>query len=203
VNRLPPDAPDGLPVRGPSGETTAVLLDRARAGDDRALNRLCERLRPRLRQWASGRLPAGARSLTDTEDLVQDVLVQSIRRLSDFRPEHRGAFFAYLRTAVTNRIRDQIRRRDAGERALDGAEDPRDPFVSPLEQVVGREMLERYEAGLGRLSDSDREAIIARVELDLGYDEIAEMIGSASGHAARMKVSRALVKLAKEMGHGT
>ena len=184
-----------------SQETTALLLDQAKGGDDRALGRLVERLRPRLRQWATGRLPAGARSMTDTEDLVQDALVQTIRRLSEFSPEHRGAFFAYLRRAVMNRIRDQIRRQGAGERALDAAEKPRNPFHSPLEDVVGREVLDRYEAGLEALSDTDREAIIARVELDLGYEDIAEMIGSKSAHAARMKVKRALIRLAKEMGH--
>ncbi|MCA9751512.1 MAG: sigma-70 family RNA polymerase sigma factor [bacterium] len=195
--------PRGEGPAPPTGETTAYLLDRAQGGDDRALNRLCERLRPRLHRWASGRLPAGARGLTDTEDLVQDALVQTIKRLESFRPEHRGSFFAYLRQAVMNRIRDQIRRRDVGERVMDAVDEPRDPFHSPLEEVVGREMVDRYETALLRLSDSDREAIIARVELDLDYGDIAGMIGSASAHAARMKVSRALVKLAKEMDHGS
>jgi RNA polymerase sigma-70 factor (ECF subfamily) len=183
-------------------DTTSYLLGRAKEGDDLALNRLCERLVPRLRRWASGRLPAGARGLTDTDDVVQDAVVQSIGRLDTFRPEGGGAFFAYLRQAVMNRIRDQIRRRDVGERALDVVEKPAAP-TSPLQDVIGAEVLERYEAALNRLSSSDREAVIARIEMHCEYDEIADVLGSASAHAARMKVKRALVKLAKEMGHAT
>ncbi|NNE44575.1 MAG: hypothetical protein HKN12_10220, partial [Gemmatimonadetes bacterium] len=131
-----------------SGETTSLLLMQAKAGDDAAVNQLCARLVPRLTRWASGRLPAGARSLTDTEDVVQDAVIQSIRRLETFRPEGGGAFFAYLRQAVMNRIRDQIRRRDVGERALDVIDKPAAP-PSPLQDVVGAEVLERYEAALG------------------------------------------------------
>ncbi len=199
----PPDSgsdPHGSPL---GEDITSVLLDRAKGGDAQALNRLCDRLVPRLRRWASGRLPASARSLSDTEDLVQDAVIQSIRRLDQFRPEGGGAFFAYLRQAVMNRLRDHVRRAGVGERVLDQVGHPGAMSPSPLDEVVGRETLERYEQALTRLKDTDREAIIARIELNCEYDEIADLVGSASAHAARMKVKRALVRLAKEMGHGT
>ena len=35
---------------------------------------------------------------------------------------------------------------------------------SPLEETIGSEALERYESALARLSPSDRELIVARVE---------------------------------------
>ena len=38
---------------------------------------------------------------------------------------------------------------------------------SPLEEAIGREAVERYEAALQRLKPEEREAIIARVELGL------------------------------------
>jgi RNA polymerase sigma-70 factor (ECF subfamily) len=50
---------------------TGELLSRAKGGDRAALGALMERYRPRLVRWASGRLPAYARSLLDTNDLVQ------------------------------------------------------------------------------------------------------------------------------------
>ena len=192
----------GDPPR-PGEDTTSVLLERARGGDDGALNLLCERLVPRLRRWATGRLPSGARSLNDTEDLVQDAVIRSLRRLGEFRPEGSGAFFGYLRQAVLNRIRDQVRRAGVGERAREVLERPGSPSPSPLDDLVGRETLERYEAALERLRETDREAIIARIEWNCEYDEIAELVGSASAHAARMKVKRALLRLAREMGHET
>ena len=45
----------------------------------------------------------------------------------------------------------------------------------------------------------DREAIIARVELQQSYDEIAIALGKPSADAARMAVVRALKNLLKAM----
>ena len=91
-------------------ESSFELVQRAQAGDEMALGRLLARYRPRLRRWASGRLPAQARDLTDTEDLIQDVMLRAFRNLPSFEQRSEWAFQAYLRRAVTNRIRDEIRR---------------------------------------------------------------------------------------------
>jgi RNA polymerase sigma-70 factor (ECF subfamily) len=45
----------------------------------------------------------------------------------------------------------------------------------------------------------DRKAIIARIELGLPYTDVAQALGKPSVAAAHVAVSRALVKLAKEM----
>jgi DNA-directed RNA polymerase specialized sigma24 family protein len=75
------------------------------------------------------------------------------------------------------------------------------PEPSPLEQAVGHQTLARYEAALQRLRPSDRELVVARVELGLGYDEIADLTAKSSIASARVAVSRALVRLSVEMGH--
>ena len=75
----------------PRPESTAQLLERARAGDRSALDALFARYHPALQRWAAGRLPAWARDLTDTQDLVQDVLLQTFKRLGDFDPRGEGA----------------------------------------------------------------------------------------------------------------
>ena len=72
---------------------------------------------------------------------------------------------------------------------------------TPLEATVSRENLERYEAALSRLRPEDREAIVMRVELGLSHEEIARALGKPSPDAARMAVSRALVRLAEDLGH--
>ena len=56
-------------------ESSLALLERARAGDRQALETLTARYLPRLRRWASGRLPRWARDLADTEDLVQETVL--------------------------------------------------------------------------------------------------------------------------------
>jgi DNA-directed RNA polymerase specialized sigma24 family protein len=60
------------------------LLQRARQGDQDALNALFERYLPALRRWARGRLPRWTRDLRDTDDLVQETLVQTLGRLDAF-----------------------------------------------------------------------------------------------------------------------
>jgi RNA polymerase sigma-70 factor (ECF subfamily) len=71
--------------------------------------------------------------------------------------------------------------------------------ASPLEEAIGTQALERYEAALGRLRDEERELIQARVEMQQSYQQIAEAHGKPTVDAARMAVSRALVRLAEEM----
>jgi RNA polymerase sigma-70 factor (ECF subfamily) len=73
--------------------------------------------------------------------------------------------------------------------------------ASPLEEAIGQEALERYEAALTRLRPDDREAIVARIELGLSYPEIMTALGKPSIPATHMAVSRALVRLAEEMAH--
>ena len=61
-------------------------------------------------------------------------------------------------------------------------------------------MLVRYDSALQRLRESDRELIVARVELGLDYGKIAELLEKRSISSARVAVSRAMVRLAVEMG---
>ena len=50
-----------------------------------------------------------------------------------------------------------------------------------------------------RLRDTDREAIIARVELRYSYQELAVALGKPSADAARVAVARAVYRLAREI----
>jgi RNA polymerase sigma-70 factor (ECF subfamily) len=179
---------------------TIQLVERAKRGDSHALDALMTRYRPRLERWASGRLPSYARSLLDTGDLVQEALVKVFEKLEIFDVSSPGGFQAYVRQTILNRIRDQVRwaRRRPGAEELEQIED-RTP--SPLEQAIGTDLLERYERGMATLSDDERQLVHLRVELALGYDEIAAMTERATFDAARMATQRALRKLAEMMGH--
>ena len=127
-------------------ESSFELIERAQGGDPAALERLLERYRPRLRRWASGRLPRYAR---DMHEEGSDVV--------------------------------------AGQ------------GTSPLEAAMGAEALARYDSALAVLADSEREAVIARIEMGCSYQEIATLLDKASPDAARMTVARALAKGAEAM----
>lgn len=183
-------------------ERTVELVARVKTGDADALDRLCARFLPPLRRWASGRLPRGARSLMDTDDLVQETVVRAVKRLGTFESRHEGALQAYLRQAIVNRIRDEVRRWHRSPMSTELDDRHADAAASPLDIAIGREAVERYERALSRLRPDEREAIVARIELDGSYQEVAEALGKPSADAARMAVTRALLRLAEEMSRG-
>jgi RNA polymerase sigma-70 factor (ECF subfamily) len=193
----PPANPPG-PVPG-GAESTFRLLERVRAGDQAALEALFARYAVPLRRWASGRLPRHARDAADTQDLVQETLLQTLRKIGTFEPRREGALQAYLRQALMNRIRDELRRyeRRGAPEALDSQ--AIDDSPSPVEQAIGRQAVEVYERALANLRPEDREAIVARVEMDCSYEELAEMLGKPTVAAARKAAQRALIRLAAEM----
>jgi len=184
----------------PAPESSLSLLERAQSGDELALAHLVRRYLPRLRLWARGRLPAGARGLLDTDDIVQETMVKTVRNIGALEVRGEGAFQAYLRQALRNRLADAYRRAPATphDTAISSSLPAADP--SPLELAVGTEAVERYEKGLARLKPDDRQAIVLRIEFCYGYDEIALMLNKSSAASARVAVSRALARLSREMG---
>lgn len=185
----------------PDLTSTTDLLRRAREGDAHALDDLYRRHLMPLRRWARGRLPRWTRDLRDTEDLVQETLAQTLRHINDFEPRHDGALQAYMRQALINRVRDEVRRltRHPAAAGIEEGDEYADRAASPLDEAIGSEAVARYEAALQTLRDEEREMIIARVELQQSYAQIAASFGKASADAARMAVTRALVRLAEEM----
>lgn len=183
---------DGLTV---SEETSLTLLGRAQRGDTIAMEALMGRYLARLQRWASGRIPVRARSLLDTDDVVQDALLNTFRRLEDFRPRHDGALLAYLRAAVSNRIRMELRRAAPD---VDGSIEPDwlpSPLPSPLEGAVSRDAFARYERSLAQLDEDDRAAIVGRFEMGYSFDALARATERPSAEAARKLTERALRRL--------
>lgn len=177
-------------------DSTALLIERARGGDDSAREALFARFLPVLREWGHRRLPSRARDLADTEDLVQVTLLRALRRLDEFRPEREGAFLAYLRTILLNAVREEIRRSSRRGTREEVHDDLPDAHRSIVEQVAGRQALERYERALATLPDAAQQAVLLRLEFGYDYERIAEAIGARSPDAARMTVVRALKSLA-------
>ena len=183
----------------PGLDSTFELIRRAQRGDQQALDRLFARHLAPLRRWASGRLPRAARDLADTDDLVQDTLLKTLKTMEGFEPRRVGALQAYLRQAVLNRVRDEFRHKKhlPDQTGLDDVEI--EGGESPLEEAIGREAVESYEQALARLRPEEREAIIGRVELGLSYADLAEALGKPTSEAARKAARRALYRLAEEM----
>ena len=173
-----------------------------RAGDKDALNQLLERYLPRLKRWASKQMPWGRRTMEETADFVHDAVLNALSHLGSLEIRTQRSLWVYLCQAVQNRIYDHYRHigRVPGRDEL--SMEPMAPDASPLELAIGAEAFQRYKEALASLKDGERQAIVLRLELELGYEEIAAELGKRSPAAARMAVTRAIARLADRMSAG-
>jgi DNA-directed RNA polymerase specialized sigma24 family protein len=126
------------------------------------------------------------------ETLVERTLQRSLdgRERDDVSPRD---FQSSLRREILDNLEDELRLRQT----------PAEEESSALETAVDRRSYERYESSLQKLTDEDREAVIARIELDFPYSKIARILGKPSPEEARATVIRALLKLAEQMESST
>jgi RNA polymerase sigma factor (sigma-70 family) len=187
-----------VPAAPKSDDSTAELLTRFRTGDSSAEDEIVRRELPALRRWARGRLPRYARGGTDTEDLIQETFAHALTRLTAFYPSHPGALQAYLRVAVQNRVRDQLRRVARRPKAEE-LQEMSDRGPTPFETALAEETHALYLRGLGSLRPVDQAMLRARIDRQWDYDKIARAFGKSSPDAARMAVTRALRRLLDEL----
>ena len=194
---------DALATKPPAGDgpdlscdSTLDVLERARRGDRSAAQVLIARAVPPLRRWSRGRVPHYARGTADTEDVVQDAVLGTFKRIERFEHRTVGALQAYLREAVMNRIRDLIRSSRRRGITVELKDDLPLQDLSPLEVAIRAEKSERFLKALQALSPADRQVIVWRIELGYTVSEISERLGKSKA-AAGMTVSRALQRLSK------
>ncbi len=122
------------------------------------------------------------------EEVVQDAFVATAREGAGPRLRDDAAAASYLRRAVLNRARSQLRKRRVRRRHLRSAEPP--PTGPPADRAAlaadeTRTMLD----ALGELSDRQREVLVLRYYAELSEAEIAEALdiapGSVKTHAHR------------------
>ena len=168
----------------------ARLVERLRAGDERAWARWYDELAPAVRGYARSK---GAR---DPDDLVGEVFAAAAGRIGDFDGDERR-LRAWVFTIAHHRLAAEHRRRSRrGDDAalatdlLDRVAWPDDP----IDSVEGRIDAEGALALLGSLTDDQREVLALRVVADLSLAETAEVTGRPIG-AVKALQHRALGRL--------
>jgi RNA polymerase sigma-70 factor, ECF subfamily len=187
-------------VPSPKLDSSVELVAKAQSGDSEALDALLIRYLPRLRRWARGRLPWGLRTMLDTGDLVQEAVIKALPHLGAIEIRTDRAVELYLQKAVSNRILDLKRRSRRRPTRDEMPEDVRAADASPQEVAVAAEAFEQFQAALAALKPEESRAIKLRIEMGLDYDQVAARLGKPSADAARMAVSRAIMRLAEQMG---
>jgi RNA polymerase sigma-70 factor (ECF subfamily) len=198
-----------------SGETER-LLQNAAAGNPNAASDLLEQHRAALRRMIAMRLDRGVARRVDASDVVQDVLLEASKRLTDYLQDPRMPFHLWLRHLALDRMidlhrRHHAQRRDVGrERALqagsfgdksslDLAAQLQDQELTPAAAAIRKELAARFLAALDQLEDQDREIILLRHVEQMGNSEAAEALGLAPA-AAGMRYLRALRRLRTLLG---
>lgn len=178
-----------------ANHTTALLLHRIRGGDARARAELAQRVQPLLWRFARGRVPQLLRHQQDTDDLVQATWLRVLQRLDVLEVDNPGDFFAYLRTALVNALRESLRRQGrAPVLPPGGPADAAESELLPAADVPLEDWLD-YEQALDRLPSEHRVLVVMRFEFGLSFGEIAGELGE-SADGVRMKLKRALHRMA-------
>jgi RNA polymerase sigma-70 factor (sigma-E family) len=118
------------------------------------------------------------------EELVQDAFVAMHGRWHRLREPHKA--LAYLRQAVVNRSRSELRHRAVVDR---NPVNPPPPHESAEDTAVAHSIRADLLAALDRLPRRQREVLVLRYYLDLSEADIADSLsisrGSVKSHSSR------------------
>jgi RNA polymerase sigma-70 factor (ECF subfamily) len=143
------------------------------------------------------------RLLRDPElasDVLQDTFLRAWRAFPRLR--HHDHLRAWLYTIATNRARSVHRaraRRESGYARLN--DELPDPRASVAGQAADRDLRRQVLAAVDRLPAKQRQALVLRRYQELGYDEIAAIMGG-SMEAARTNVHLAQERLRRWLSEG-
>ncbi len=195
----------------PDSEQTAELLAAAGDGNATAVNRLLDRHREALRRMVELRMDQTLRRRVDASDIVQDVLIEANRRLTEYLANPGLPFHLWLRHIARDRVIDTHRRhRVASKRSMD-REQPQtaagldrssldliaqlqDPEMTPAAAATWHELERRFFAALDLLEEHDREVLLMRHFEQLSNQDVAAALGLTEP-AAGMRYLRAMRRL--------
>ncbi len=171
-------------LNGRDDSLDTSLIARWREGDERAATALVER-----HAYALSRYIGSMGERDATEEVVQDTFVRAFASLESFRGESslRTWLFTIARRLVYDRRQAARRRREVGN--LDDVDAA--TTYTALDSMIAGEAKKRVWAAVGRLSPTQREVFLLRVNEGLSYKEIAEVAGTTEG-AARVHYHNAL-----------
>jgi RNA polymerase sigma-70 factor (ECF subfamily) len=162
----------------------STLIQRWKEGDERAATALVERHGTALARYIGS---LGERDSAD--EVVQDTFVRAFSSLDTFRGDSslRTWLFTIARRLVVDRRRALRRRRDVGSlEDVDAATE-----YTALDGLIASEAKRKVWGAVGKLSPTQREVFLLRVNDGLSYKEIAEVAGTTEG-AARVHYHNAL-----------
>jgi RNA polymerase sigma-70 factor, ECF subfamily len=170
-----------------AGEPDDVeLVKRCQAGDSSAFNDLITRYRSKVFTMIYGMV----QNEQDAWDLAQEGFLKAWKSIHRFKGE--SSFYTWLYRIMTNVTIDSLRRKGIrGEAEFDDRIAPVNvepgsrttPSSSPLpnKKLEYREIRERIDEAIAKLSPEHRAVIVMKEIEDLQYSEIAEILSCSLG----------------------
>ncbi|HZY84414.1 MAG TPA: sigma-70 family RNA polymerase sigma factor [Gemmataceae bacterium] len=185
--------------------TSRSLLERARADDSAAWERLVGLYAPLVfgwcRRWG---LPE-----QDAADVLQDVFQAVVAHLAGFRSGREGGTFrGWLRTIAHNKVLDHFRRQGREPRAAGGSDAQQRLAQLPGPEAPGSDVAEPEERGLflralglirGDFEERTWQAFWSTAVDGRAPRDVADELGMSAG-AVRVAKSRVLHRLREELG---
>jgi RNA polymerase sigma factor (sigma-70 family) len=179
------------------------LFDRARGGDDRALDELCRLMRPRLYRAAWSVL----RDADDADDVAQEALVRAVtKRFLFLGSGSVGGWMTRIALNLAkNRRRDHGRRGQIVSEALPAELVARgalaDDVARPDDAVIAALDRARLEAAVAELSERQQDVVRLRAIVGLDFKAVGETLGITEENA-RVTFSQARKKLIARLSPG-
>jgi RNA polymerase sigma-70 factor (ECF subfamily) len=184
------------------------LLAAARAGDATSFWKMCEGLRPRLRNFAAGQLDPAVAAKVDPSDLVQNALLAAVRAFPQFRGKTTEEWEAWLTQIVRREVHDErrywhqprrsVRRQANNLEAIDNGNLLPADGSSPSTPSLRKEQAEKILDLVARLPADEERVVRLRHFEGKSLNEIAELIGrTPDGTAGLLK--RAMARLRESL----
>jgi RNA polymerase sigma-70 factor, ECF subfamily len=185
-------------AHGPQDEQFRQLVDAAVNGDQAAIQRVLESIRPIVMRYCRARVGRLDRSFASADDVVQEVCLSVISALPGYRDQGQP-FLAFVYGIAQHKVAD-AHRAAARNRSLPVPEVPDRPeaVAGPEQRVLQDELKTTMDRMLAVLSDKQREIVLLRVVVGLSAEETADLVDSTPG-AVRVAQHRALTRLRKLM----
>lgn len=154
-----------------------ILVRRAKDGDRRALEALCERHAPRVERLCRHLLGDTA----DAQDAAQDALARLCTKIDQFRGE--SALTTWLHRLTVNACRDVAQRRALGrwEELVEDIRTCSDP--GPAREAELTELRCELRAGLAELPADQARVVVLKDVLGFSFQEISDAWGMPVGTA--------------------
>ena len=189
------------------------LLQKARAGDESARDRLFQACRNYVAIAARSEMASWLKAKVDASDLVQQTLLEAHRGLENFRGTTEAEWLGWLRRILVHNAADYVRRFHGVEKRRAGREIPLTPDdsdrsdlglaaedESPSQLLMQKERQLQVADAVAQLPEDYQEVVILRNIQQLPFDEVAERMGR-SRPAVQMLWMRAIKKLQEVLNH--